>query len=93
MVCAINFILGKAVQVKLNVEELKNFTLNLDEYQRLYEEYKKFNGSRIRGTTHGTSDETKEKISRANKGKIYINKEGIVRNIRPEDLDLFLENG
>lgn len=93
MVCAINFILGKAMQVKLNVEELKNFVLNLDEYQKLYEEYKKFNGNRIKGTTHITSNETKEKISKANKGKVYINKDNIVRSIQVEDLELYLENG
>ena len=42
MICAINFILGKAKQVKLNTDELKSFTLNLDKYQELYEEYKKY---------------------------------------------------
>ena len=93
MVCAINFILGKATQTKLNIEELKTFTLNLEEYQRLYEESKKYISNLLKGTTHDTSDETKEKISKANKGKIYVNKDGTVRSIQPEDLDLFLESG
>ena len=93
MICSINFILGKAVQVKLNVEDLKNFTLNLDQYQQLYEESKRFFGDKIKGTTHSTSESTKQKISLANKGKVYVYKDGIVRSIYPNELNLFLNAG
>lgn len=93
MICAINFILGNATQAKLNLDELKTFTLNLDYYQELYEESKKFFGDKIRGSTHDISEETKQKISKANRGRVYVNKDGVVRSIYPEDLDLYLENG
>lgn len=93
MLCAINFILGKAAQVKLDVEELKNMILDLDEYQKLYEECKKIFGDKTKGKTHCTSELTKEKIGKANKGRIYINKDGVVKAVQPADLNLFLENG
>lgn len=94
MVCAINFILGKATQVKLNVNELKNFTLNLDLYQQLYEESKKYFAKLIEGTTHDTSEETKQKISKANSNRIYVNKDGVVRALKDKDeVELFLANG
>lgn len=94
MICAINFILGKATQVKLDVENLKTFTLNLDKYQQLYEESKKYFADQIRGTTHFTSEETKQKISKSNSGRIYVNKDGIVRSLKDRDeVDLFLANG
>ena len=93
MLCAINFILGKAAQVKLDVEELKNMILDLDEYQKLYEECKKIFGDQTKGKTHCTSELTKEKIGKANKGRIYINKDGVVKAVQPADLNLFLESG
>lgn len=93
MIAAINFILGKAKQMKLDANELKDFTLTLDYYQRLYEEAKKHFANKLRGTTHETSLETRQKISIKNRGKVYVNKEGIVRSIYPEDLELFIKNG
>ena len=93
MICAINFILGKAHQVKLDIEELKIFIASLEKYQELYEESKQHFAEKLRGTTHGTSEETKQKISKANSGRIYVNKDEVVRSIQPEDLDLYLNNG
>ena len=93
MICAINFILGNASLVKLDVEELKVFTASLEKYQELYEESKRHFAEKLRGTTHDTSEETKQKISKANGGRIYVNKDEVVRSIQPEDLDLYLSNG
>lgn len=91
MVSAINFILGNAVLVKLNVDELKTFTLNLEHYQQLYEDLRK-HGNPIKGTTHEVSEETRQKISNANSGRIYVNKNGIVKSVSPDELNLYLEN-
>ena len=93
MVCAINFILGKAVQVKLDIEALKKFTLDLDKYQQLYEESRAYAASLLKGTTHDTSEETKAKISLANKGRVYINKNGVVKSINTEDAELYIKQG
>lgn len=93
MTIAIQFILGKAKQVKNNVEELKQYISKLDEYQHLYEDSKKYCGDLFRGTTHETSQETKNKIGKANKGKVYVHKDGIVKALKPKDVDLFLGNG
>ena len=93
MFTAINFILGKSKQININTTELKQYVENLDLYQQLYEESKQYFASKIRGTAHDTSEETRLKIGRANKGKTYVNKDGVVRSLKPEDVDLFLENG
>lgn len=93
MISAINFILGRAKQDFLDLEELKNFTLSLDHYQDLYEKSREAFAIRVRGTTHSTSEETRRKIGAANKGKIAITKDGKVKSIYPEDLNLFLQAG
>ena len=93
MMCAINFILGKAKQNKLNVDELKEFTFNLDEYQKLYEESKKIFGNKLKGKTHLTSQETKEKIGKANCGKIYVTRDEEVRAISSDQLQTYLQQG
>lgn len=93
MTIAIQFILGKAKQVKNNVEELKQYVSKLDEYQQLYEESKKYCGDLFRGTTHETSQETKNKIGKANKGRVYVHKDGVVRSLKTEDVEFFTENG
>lgn len=49
--------------------------------------------STLTGRTHSTSQETKDKISAANKGKIYINKEGIVKIIHKQELNNYLQQG
>lgn len=95
MVAAINFILGKASQVKLDVETLKTFTLDLDKYQELYEiwrqEQSKLSYANLLG--HETSEETRQKISKANSKRIYVNRDGVVRALHEDEVDLFLSNG
>jgi len=95
MIAAINFILGKAKQSKIDIQELQTFILNLENYQNLYENWIKERSlllhSKLLG--HETSEETRKKISEANKNKIYIYKENIVRAVHKEDLQLFLDNG
>lgn len=93
MIYAINFILGKASQVKLNVEELKLFVINLEKYQEVYEESRQYFAKKLKGTTHATSGETRRKISKANGGRVYINRDGVVKSIQPGDLELYLNNG
>ena len=95
MICAINFILGKAKQVKLNSDELRSFTLNLDKYQELYEEYKKYFAEQIskKNLGHTTSEECKRKISENNKGRVYVYRDGVVRALHKEEVQLFLDNG
>lgn len=90
MIYAINFILGRAKQNKLDMEDLRNFVLNLDKYQKMYEESKKFLADKIKGTTRVTSAETKKKIGKANSGRIYINKDGIVKTISSDELENYL---
>lgn len=93
MTIAIQFILGNAKHFTNNLDELTHYLTELSEYQRLYEESKRHSGDYIRGTTHNTTQETRDKISKANKGKVYVHKDGVVRSLKPEDVDLFLENG
>lgn len=95
MVAAINFILGKASQVKLDVETLKTFTLELDKYQELYEiwrqEQSKLSHANMLGRE--TSEETRQKISKANSKRVYVNKDGVVRALHEDEVDLFLSQG
>jgi hypothetical protein len=95
MVAAINFILGKATQIKLDTNFLKDFTLNLDKYQELYEIYSIEKGKITHNALlgHETSEETRNKISKANKNRIYVHKNGIARSIHLDEVQLFLENG
>ena len=95
MVAAINFILGKATQVKLDVEALKTFTLELDKYQELYESWRQEQGilTHTKLLGHETSEETRQKISKANSKRIYANKDGVVRALHEDEVDLFLSNG
>jgi len=94
MICAINFILGKASHLKLDIDTLKTFVLELDQYQMLYEESRRYFAEQLRGTSHETTDETKQKISKSNSGRIYINKDGVVRAVKHEvEVKLFLANG
>ncbi len=95
MVAAINFILGKASQVKLDVEALKTFTLELDKYQELYEIWRQEQSklSHASRLGHETSEETRQKISKANGKRVYVNKDGVVRALHEDEVDLFLSQG
>lgn len=96
MFISINFILGRARQAKLNIEQLqKEFMDNIDlnQYQELYEISKQETSKLRKGTHHSTSEETKNKIGKANSNKIYVNKDGVVRSLQPEEVCLFLNNG
>ncbi len=42
---------------------------------------------------HQTSESTKSKISEANKGRIYICKEGVTKSVKPENLSNYLDSG
>ena len=98
MICAINFILGNIKEhhrdIDGYVDDLKKFTLDLDQYQQLYEESKRYFADQRRGITHLTSEETRQKISESNSGRVYVNKDGIVRALKDKDeVELFLSNG
>lgn len=95
MIAAINFILGKASQMKLDVETLKTFTLELDKYQELYEIWRQeqSNLTHMKMLGHETSEETRQKISKANSKRIYVNKDGVVRALHEDDVELFLSTG
>lgn len=93
MYCALNFILGKIKQNNIDTMEFEVFLKSLPKYQELYEKSKQHCAAKIRGTTHNTSDETKAKISAANRGRVYINKDHTIKSIKPENLDLFLNDG
>lgn len=95
MVAAINFILGKASQMKLDVETLKTFTLELDKYQELYEIWRQeqSNLTHMKMLGHETSEETRQKISKANSKRIYVNKDGVVRALHEDEVELFLSTG
>ena len=95
MIAAINFILGKASQMKLDVETLKTFTLELDKYQELYEIWRQEQSklTHIQMLGHETSEETRQKISKANSKRIYVNKDGVVRALHEDDVELFLSTG
>lgn len=94
MICAINFILGNAKEYSRDVDDLKKFIFDLDQYQQLYEESKKYFADQIRGTTRPISEETRQKISESNSDRVYVNKDGVVRALKDKDeVELFLSNG
>ena len=82
MIAAIEFILGKSkntTNAKI-VKSLKEWLLNSDIYQKEYEEFAKIRQNRLHNSTarekarqkmlgHKTSEETRIKISKGNKGK------------------------
>lgn len=90
MILSIKHILGKIKQDHIELD----FDVNkLERYQELYEYSKEYFGKKIKGSHHTTSQETKNKIGKANRGKVYINKDGIVKTIQPDELDSYLING
>lgn len=93
MYCALNFILGKIKQNNTDMLEFNKFLNSLPKYQEIYERSKRQLANKRQGTTHSTANETKAKISAVNKGRVYINKDNVVKSINPKDLELFLDAG
>lgn len=93
MFISMNYMIGNA-KTYGNIE-LNDFKCSLDGYQTLYEEMKVIQGSIMSQQMlgHKTSDETKSKISNSNSGRVYINKDGVVRSVELCDLELFESNG
>lgn len=94
---AINFMLGNIKQYNsVTLEkECKAILEALPKYQTLYEESNKIRAILIakKNLGHSTSVETKLKISLKNKGRIYINKDSIVKSIFPNELNNYLSTG
>lgn len=93
---------------KDNIDNIQEIIDHLDEYQNLYEDFCKQNSefhkgkpSKFKGVKgwfhHNTSQETKDKISKANKDKytnhIWINKNGKNKHIDKLYVSNYLEDG
>lgn len=95
-----------AVRNTLNNSQYKNlheyledreFFISLDAYQQTQEDWYQYQSERMIGNKlflgRKHSEETNNKISQKNKGRIYINKDGIVKAVHPEQLDEFISSG
>lgn len=96
MFISLQFMLGNIKEYGCKeLPEYKAFLQSLPEYQRLYEQSKLLRSEKAKTLMlgHKCSQATKDKIGRANSGKKYVHKDGIVRSIKLDEVSLYLESG
>ena len=79
--------LGNAKKI-YNLDTIQQIAcdLDLDLYQKLYEKHAKLNAKIHAGIKQNRTAEWNDKISKANIGKIKINKDGIEKAIYKDEL-------
>lgn len=93
-ICALNYLLGNARKI-YNLDTIQQiaYDLDLDLYQKLYEEHTKLNAKIHTGIKQNRTAEWNNKISKANIGKIKINKDGIEKAIYKDELQKYQNLG
>ena len=85
---SIRFVVGHLICVE-------NDLLNkLDKYQELYEKSRKYQGELELGKhTKPATNARKQKIGNANRNRRYVHKDNVLKFVRQEELDGYLEDG
>ena len=93
-ICALNYLLGNAKKIyKTDTIQQIVSDLDLDLYQKLYEEHAELNAKAHTGIKQNRTAEWNNKISKANTGKIKINKDGVEKAVYKNELQKYQNLG